>query len=110
MNYNKVILAGRVTGTPEIRHTASSQVANFGLATNNFYKDKEGNKKEDVEFHNIVLWGKLAELAEKYIEKGQVILVEGRLATSSWEKDGKTFKRTDVIGESVQLGSKKRSE
>jgi len=106
MNLNKVILIGRVTQDPEVKTTPSGQsVANFGLATNRIWNDKAGQKQEQVEFHNIVVWRRLAEIAGQYAKKGALISIEGRLQTRSWQaQDGTNRYRTEVVAENLQLG------
>ena len=90
MNLNKVQLIGRLTRDPEIRTTPSGQtVATIGLATNRTWMDKAGQKQEKSEFHNIVVWGRLAEIAGQYLTKGQEAYFEGRLETRAYTgKDG----------------------
>lgn len=99
---------GRLTKDPETRSTPSGQrVTALSIATNRVFKDKEGNKQEQAEFHNVILWSRLAEIASQYLIKGQEVLVEGRLQTRSWDgKDGVKRYRTEIIGESLQMGSK----
>lgn len=106
MNFNKAIILGRVTNQPEMRSLPSGQnVTSFGIATNRVWKDAQGNKKEDTQFHNVVLFGKLADTAGKYIQKGSLILVEGRIQYRSWEgQDGQKRFRTEIVGENMQLG------
>lgn len=109
MYLNKIILIGRLTKNPEMRTTPSGQaVCNFGLATNRFWKDKtSGEKKEEAEFHNIVVWRRLAEIASQYLNKGDTVLIEGRVKTRSWEDTaGNKRFRTEVIAERMQLGPK----
>lgn len=108
MNVNKVILVGRLTRDPDMRTTASGQsVASISLATNNFWTDKSGTKQEKTEFHNVVLWGRLAEVAGQYLTKGQECFVEGRLQTREYTaKDGTQKKTTEIVGETMQLGSR----
>jgi single-strand DNA-binding protein len=108
MNVNKVILVGRLTRDPEIRTTPNGQsVASFGVATNNYWTDKSGTKQERTEFHNIVLWGRLAEIAGQYLTKGQECFVEGRLQTREYTaKDGTQKRTTEIVGENMQLGSR----
>lgn len=108
MNVNKVILVGRLTRDPELRNTSSGQnVATIGLATNRVWKDKNGQKQEQTEFHNIVTWGRLAEISAQYLTKGQEAYFEGRLQTRSYTgKDGVERKTTEVVAESMQLGSR----
>lgn len=108
MNVNKVILVGRLTRDPEVRSTSSGQsVTSIGLATNRFWTDKNGQKQEKTEFHNVVLWGRLAEIAGQYLTKGQEAYIEGRLETRSYTaKDGNERRVTEIVGENMQLGSK----
>jgi single-strand DNA-binding protein len=107
MNLNKVFLAGNLTRDPEIRNLPSGQpVASFGLATNRFFTDKNGQKQQNVEFHNVVLFGKLAETAKSFLNKGSLVLVEGRLQTRTWDdqQSGAKKSKTEIIGERVQFG------
>lgn len=106
MNLNKAFILGRLTRDPELRQTPSGQsVTTFGIATNRVWNDKSGNKQESVEFHNVVLWGRQAEVANQYLRKGQLALVEGRLQTRTWEgQDGQKRKTTEIIGERMQMG------
>lgn len=100
---NKVILIGNLTRDPEMRYTPNGQaVVSFGLATNRRWTDKAGEQKEDTEFHNIVAWGKLAELCSQLLKKGRKVYIEGRLQTRSWEgKDGVTRSRTEIVTEDM---------
>ncbi len=102
---NKVILLGNLGKDPEVRHLeGGATVANFPLATSEFYKDKSGNKVEQTEWHNIVLWRNQAEFAEKYLKKGNTILVEGKLRTRSWEdKDKNKRYTTEIVGENISI-------
>lgn len=105
MNVNKATILGNLTRDPEVRALPSGvKVASFGMATNRFYTDKSGQKQQDVEYHNIALFGRLAEIAEQYATKGSMVYVEGRLRTSSWEVDGVKKYKTEIIGETLQLG------
>ena len=106
MNLNKVFILGRLTADPQLRNIPSGQqVASFSLATNRVWTDKTGQKKEEAEFHNIVVWGRQAEIASKFLTKGSLALVEGRLQTRSWEgKDGQPRKTTEIIADRIQLG------
>lgn len=106
---NKVILVGNLGRDPESRSLPSGQaVVNFSLATSRRYKDRDGNRKDETEWHNIVCFGKSAEIAAQYLTKGKMIFVEGRIQTRSWDdKDGKKQYRTEIICENFQmLGSK----
>lgn len=106
MNLNKVFILGRLTADPILRATPSGQqVASFSLATNRVWNDKAGQKQEAVEFHNIVVWGKQAEVASKFLSKGGLALIEGRLQTRGWQdKQGQNRKTTEIIADRIQLG------
>lgn len=106
MNLNKVFILGRLTADPQLRSTAGGlQVASFGLATNRVWTNKAGEKQEATEFHNIVVWGRQAEVASKFLAKGGLALIEGRLQTRSWDdKQGQKRKTTEIIAERIQLG------
>lgn len=109
MNVNKAFILGNVTRDPEIRNTPAGQaVASFGVATNRFWKDKEsGERKQQVEFHNVVAWRRLAEIAQQYLKKGSLVYVEGRLQTRDWEdQQGVKKYRTEIVAERIQLGPK----
>lgn len=106
---NKVILVGNLGKDPEVRHLESgAAVANFSIATTETYKDRNtGERKEVTEWHNVVLWRGLAEIAEKYLKKGSQVYVEGKLRTRSWEKDGVTRYTTEIVGDNMtMLGGK----
>lgn len=102
---NKVILVGRLGKDPEVRHLENgATVANFSMATSETYKDRQtGERREQTEWHNVVLWRGLAEVAEKYVKKGDMIYVEGKLKTRSWEKDGVTRYTTEVVGDNMTM-------
>lgn len=106
MNFNKVILAGRLTRDPESRSLPSgSNVVSFGLATSRMWKDQSGNRQEASDFHNIVAFGKLADICAQYLVKGRLIIAEGRLQTRSWQdKDGSKKYRTEIVLENMQMG------
>lgn len=106
MNLNKAILIGRLTRDPESRSLPSGQqVVSFGLATDRFYTDKASQKQQQTEFHNIVIFGKLANIASQYLKKGSLTLIEGRLQTRSWQDAAGNKKyRTEIIAERLQLG------
>ncbi|NTW14825.1 MAG: single-stranded DNA-binding protein [Candidatus Moranbacteria bacterium] len=108
MNVNRVILVGRLTRDPDVRTTQSGQtVATIGMATNHRWVDKTGQKQEKSEFHTVVLWGRLAEVAGQYLAKGMEAFFEGRLQTRSFVgKDGVERKTTEIVGESMQIGSR----
>lgn len=102
---NKVIIVGRLGKDPEIRHLENGvAVASFSVATSESYKDKTtGEKKEQTEWHNVVLWRGLAEVAEKYLKKGDLTYIEGKLRTRSWEKDGVTRYTTEIVGDNMTM-------
>lgn len=107
MNINKVILIGNLASDPELRTTPEGQpVCSFRLATNRIWIDKQtGQKHQKTEFHNVVCWRRLAEIASQYLKKGSMVFVEGRLETRSWEdKTGAKKSRTEIIVENLQLG------
>lgn len=108
---NKVILVGRLGKDPEVRHLENgATVANFSMATSETYKDKTtGDRKEITEWHNIVLWRGLADVAAKYLHKGDMVYIEGKLRTRSWEKEGVTRYTTEVIGDNMTMLSPKSS-
>ncbi len=105
MYINKALLYGNLTRDPELRALPSgNQVATFSLATNRVYKDKEGRKQEATEYHNIVAFGRTAELIAQYMKKGRPLFVEGRLQTRSWESDGRKNYRTEIVVDNFQFG------
>lgn len=109
---NKVILIGNLGKDPEVRSLeGGAKVANFSLATTEVYKDKSGQRQDQTEWHNIVLWRSLAEVAEKYLKKGTMIYLEGKLRTRSWEdKEGHKRYTTEVVGETFTILSSKKTE
>lgn len=108
---NKVILVGRLGKDPEVRNLENgASVANFTMATSETYKDRvTGEKKEITDWHNIVLWRGLAEIAQKYLHKGDMVYIEGKMRTRSWEKEGVTRYTTEVIGDNMTMLSTQRS-
>lgn len=106
---NKVMLIGNLGKDPEVRFTASGQaVASFSLATSEKFKGKNGEWEERTEWHNITLWGKLAEIAGEYLSKGKTIFVEGRLQTRKWQdKSGNDRYTTEIVGDKMQMLSPK---
>lgn len=104
---NKVQLIGRLGKDPEVRHLDSGMtVSNFSIATSESYTNKQGEKVEQTEWHNIVAWGKLAEIIEKWVTKGMLIYIEGKLKTRKWDKDGQTHYATEIFADSMQMLSK----
>jgi single-strand DNA-binding protein len=109
---NKVILVGRLGKDPEVRNLENGvSVANFTMATSESYKDRTtGEKKEVTEWHNIVLWRGLAEVSQKYLHKGDLVYIEGKLRTRSWEKEGVTRYTTEIVADNMtMLGSRSGS-
>lgn len=106
MNLNKAFVLGNLTRDPERRALPSGQaVCNFSIATNRFYTSADGQKQQDAEFHNIVAFGKLAEIASQYLKKGSMVLIEGRIKTRNWQDAaGVKHYKTEVIAERLQLG------
>jgi single-strand DNA-binding protein len=105
MYINKVFLFGNLTRDPELRALPSGMnVASFSVATNRVYKDRDGKKQEQTDFHNVVVFGRQADTINQYLKKGSSVFVEGRMQTRSWEKDGKKNYRTEVIADRVQFG------
>ncbi len=102
---NRVILIGNLTRDPELKYTPNgSPVANFGIAVNRNYTNKQGEKISDVDFFNVVAWAKLAELCGEYIRKGSPVAIEGRLTSRSWENnEGQKRTTVEVVAENVQF-------
>ncbi len=109
MNLNKVFILGNLTRDPELKALPSgTQVASFGVATNRVWKNKNGEKQEEVQFHNIVVFGRQAEIAGQYLSKGSSVLIEGRIQTRNWEaQDGSKRSRTEIVAERIQLGPRR---
>ena len=105
MSVNKVILVGRLGQNPEVRYTPSgAAVCNFSVATNETWNDKSGQKQERTEWHRVVVWGKLAELCNQYLQKGRQVYLEGRLQTRQWQdKDNQTRYTTEIQAQTVQF-------
>jgi len=108
MNLNKVFILGNLTRDPEKRSLPNGQmVVSFGVATNRFFTSQNGEKQQETEFHNVVAFGKLAEIAAQYLQKGSLVLIEGRLKTRSWQDpSGVKHFRTEIIADNLQLGPK----
>lgn len=105
MNLNKVLLYGNITRDPELRALPSGMnVCNFSVATSRTYTGKDGQKQEQTEFHNVVVFGRQADIVAQYLKKGSGVFVEGRLQTRNWEKDGQKHYRTEVVADRVQFG------
>lgn len=103
MDLNKAMIIGNMTRDPEMRTTPNGQnVCSFSLATNRAWTDASGQKQEQAEFHNIVAWGKLAEICGQYLTKGRKVFVEGRIQTREWEaKDGTKRQRTEIVADNM---------
>jgi single-strand DNA-binding protein len=109
MSVNKVILVGRLGKDPETRFTTSGQaVCNFSLATDETYKDRAGERQKRTEWHKIVVWSKLAEICQKYLHKGSLVFIEGRITTRQWDdKEGQKRYSTEIVANEMRmLGSK----
>lgn len=109
MFFNKAIIIGNLTRDPELKALPSGmQVTSFSLATNRVWKDKNGMKQESSDFHNIVTFGRQAEIVAQYLRKGNMALVEGRIQTRSWDDktSGEKKYRTEIVAERVQFGPK----
>ena len=104
---NKVTLIGRLGKDPEVQSLESgTKLVKFPLATSETFKDKNGNRQEKTEWHNVIVWQKLAETAEKYLHKGSYIYLEGRIRTSSWddkEREGKKNYRTEIVASTFMM-------
>lgn len=109
MFFNKAIIIGNLTRDPELKALPSGiQVTSFSVATNRVWKDKNGMKQESSDFHNIVTFGRQAEIVAQYLKKGNMALVEGRIQTRSWDDktSGEKKYRTEIVAERVQFGPK----
>ncbi len=106
MNLNKAFILGRLTADPQLRSTASGQqVGSFSVATNRVWFDKKGARQDETDYHNIVVWGRQAEVASQFLVKGSLVLIEGRIRTRTWQnKEGQNQKTTEIICERMQLG------
>jgi single-strand DNA-binding protein len=106
MNLNKVFLIGNLTRNPELRALPSgASVASFGIATNRVWKNQQGEQQKEAQFHNIVVFGRQAEIANQYLTKGSLAMIEGRIQTRSWDgKDGTKQYRTEIVAERIQFG------
>ncbi len=106
MYLNKAMIFGNITRDPELRALPSGMnVCSFSVATNRVYKDRDGKKQEQTDFHNIVVFGRQADTVNQYLKKGSSVFVEGRIQTRSWEgKDGEKKYRTEIVADRVQFG------
>ena len=105
---NKVILIGRLGGDPELKYTPNGTAqAKINLATSERWKDNDGNNQEKTEWHRIITWRRQAEFAGEWLKKGQLVCVEGKLQTRSWEQDGQKKYMTEIVADNItMLGSK----
>lgn len=110
MNYNKAIILGNLTRDPETRTLPSGQpIATFGIATNRIYTDQNGAKQQATEFHNVVTFGKLADICSRYLTKGSLTLIEGRIQTRNWiDQSGVKKYRTEIVAQNMQMGPKRQ--
>ena len=107
MYLNKAVIIGNLTRDPELKSLPSGvQVASMSVATNRVWKDRDGNRQEDTEYHNVVVFGRQAETSAQYLKKGASVLVEGRLQTRSWEAEGQKKYRTEIVADRVQFGTR----
>jgi len=106
MNLNKVFLIGRLTNNPQLRMTPNGKpVVSFGLATNRVWINSQGQRQEDTQYHNIVVWGRQAEIANQFLRKGSMVFIEGRIQTRNWQdRENQTRRITEIIAERFQLG------
>lgn len=111
MNLNKAFLIGNLTRDPEMRTLPSgTPVVSFGVATNRVWINKTGEKQQEAQFHNIVTFGKQAELVKQYLTKGSLVFIEGRIQTRTWDaQDGSKRSRTEVVAERIQFGPRQNS-
>lgn len=106
MSVNKAILVGRLGRDPETRYTSGGQaVANFTMATDETFKDRTGERQKRTEWHRVVLWGKLAEIAQQYLKKGTLVYIEGRIQTRQWEdkRDGQKKTSTEIVANVMRM-------
>ncbi len=105
MYLNKAMIFGNLTRDPEMKALPSGmQVCSFSVATNRSYTDRDGKKQESTDYHNVVAFGKQAEVISKYLTKGRGVYVEGRMQTRSWDKDGQKQYRTEIIMDRFEFG------
>jgi len=111
MYINKAMVFGNLTRDPELKTLPSGMsVTSFAIATNRVYNDRDGKRQEQTEYHNVVVFGKQAETASKYLKKGASAYVEGRLQTRSWEQDGTKKYMTEIVADRVQFGPRGNGE
>jgi len=105
MSVNKVILVGRLGKDPETKYTSGGQaLANFSMATDHTYKDRNGERQKRTEWHRIKVWGKLAEIVQQYLKKGSLIYIEGRIETREWQdKEGQKRYTTEIVANEMRM-------
>lgn len=109
--FNKAIIVGRLGKDPEAKTVNDMSVSNFSVATDESYKNKSGEKVQKTEWINVVAWGRLAEICNQYLVKGSLVLIEGKLQTQKWDKDGVTHYKTEIVASAMKmLGGKPESE
>lgn len=105
------MVVGNLTRDPELKSLPSGmQVASMSVATNHTYKDRDGKREESVEYHNVVVFGASADNVARFLRRGSQVMVEGRLQTRSWEKDGQKQYRTEIVADRVQFGNRPKGE
>ena len=111
-DFNQAIILGNLTRDPELRYTPNGQaVASFAVATNRQWMDPQGEKKEDVEYHDVVVWGKLAEIVNQYLKRGRKVMIVGRLQTRTWEaQDGTKRSKTEIVATDVNFVDRPKGE
>src|SRR3990172_7798627 len=111
-DFNQAIILGNLTRDPELRYTPNGQaVTSFAVATNRSWTDASGEKKEDVEYHDVVVWGKLAEIVSQYLKKGRKVMIVGRLQTRNWEaQDGTKRSKTEIVATDVNFVDRPRDD
>lgn len=112
MNFNRVFIIGRLTNDPQLKTTPGGQsVATFSMATNRTWVNKQGVRQQDVQYHNIVVWGRQGEVANQFLKKGTMAMIEGRLQTRKWQdKQGQNHSITEIVSEHLQLGPRAMNE
>ncbi len=112
MYLNKAIIIGRMTADPELRTTGSGQsVVSVSVATNRIWTNREGERQEDTQFHNVVVWGRQAEVVNQFLKKGSLVMIEGRLQTRTWQDNqGQNRRTTEIVAERVQFGPRSTAD
>jgi single-strand DNA-binding protein len=103
MSVNRVILVGRLGHDPSFRSTAGAGMCNFSLATDETFKDRAGERQKRTEWHKVVIWGKLADIAKQYLHKGSLVYLEGKIQTREWEKDGQKRTAVEIVVSTMRM-------